>query len=580
MKPVHDLPLLPRPKQAFAGTFDSGKLDKKPDVHFEASLTRPAEYKLTLSPKGPFVVAGGPDGVRAAQRTLAQLRAIAARRPKDRPLPVILVEDWADHERRGFMLDVSRDRIPTLASLRTLVDLLAACGYNELQLYVEHTLAYPGHEAVWGALDALSADEIHELDGRCRERGIELVANQNCFGHLAGWLRTPGYRELAETHDTFRFLDFEKQGPFSLCPIDPRSLALVKEWLAFIARTFTSRRVNIGCDETFDVGQGRSREIVARDGRAAVYTRFVADVARAALDLGLEPHFWADIALSDEEAFARLPEELVPIAWGYEPDSPFERWCTTLARLGRGYVVAPGTSCWRTFAGRTSERRANLAAASAAAHEHGADGLLVTAWGDIGHRQTWPITLRALADGAEACWNAGSSQSDPRAASRVLLGVDDAAPVTWLDELGDLDLALRTGDAARGEARLGNASATFSELFPATATARPRGDAATWNAYAEALAAHAARRPAMSDALLDAELEHAVAWSMLAADAARARLGVRGAPDGAELCRRLDGLAARERELWPQRSRKPGLEHSLVHVATLRERLAGLGHHA
>jgi hypothetical protein len=579
MKAVHDLPLLPRPKSVHAGTFDSGKLDKKADVHFEASLSRPAEYKLTLSPKGPFIVAGGPDGVRAAERTLKQLRAIAAQRPKERPLPILLIEDWADHERRGFMLDVSRDRIPTMATLRELVAALARTGYNELQLYVEHTFAYPGHEAVWGALDALTPDQVREIDGLCRSHGIELVANQNCFGHLAGWLRTPGYTELAETHGTFRFLDFEKQGPFSLCPLEPRSLELVKEWLAVLARTFTSRRVNIGCDETFDVGQGKSRAVVERDGRAAVYTRFVGDVARAALALGLEPHFWADIALSDEEAFTRLPEELVPIAWGYEPDSPFEQWCTTLERLGRGHLVAPGTSCWRTFAGRTSERRANLAAASASAFDHDSDGLLVTAWGDIGHRQTWPITLRALADGAEACWNAGASQADPRAASRELFGVDDASVATWIDELGDLDHTLRTADEALALPRLGNASATFSELFPATAQSKPRGDVERWSACRERLDAHARSRPRSVDALVSAELDHAVRWSRLASDAALVRLGATPARRAA-LLEQVDALTASERELWPQRSRRPGLEHSLVHVAKLRERLVALERHA
>ena len=38
-------------------------------------------------------------------------------------------------ERRGYLLDISRDRIPTMKTLRETVDLLARCRYNELQLY-------------------------------------------------------------------------------------------------------------------------------------------------------------------------------------------------------------------------------------------------------------------------------------------------------------------------------------------------------------------------------------------------------------------------------------------------------------
>ncbi|MEZ5980652.1 MAG: beta-N-acetylhexosaminidase, partial [Planctomycetota bacterium] len=479
MKPI-DLPLIPRPKHVDAGRFDAGKLDREPNVHLERSLARPQEYKLTLSPKGPFVVAGDDSGVRAALRTLDQLRALAKERPKKEPMPVVLVEDWADVPRRGFMLDVSRDRIPKQKELLRLPKLLARLGFDELQLYVEHVFAYPGLEEVWKDLDPLTTDEVRELDARCAKHGVELVANQNCFGHLAGILRAPSFAALAETHDVFRFLDFEKQGPFSLCPTDPRSLELVRGFMRTIADTFGSKRVHVGCDETFDVGQGRSRAEVEARGRAVVCAKFTAQVARAAHEFGLHPMFWADVALGDPRAFELLPDDLEPVAWGYEPDSPLAEQAAALRDLGRSFRVAPGTSCWRTFAGRTSERRGNLAAASTAAAEFGANGLLTTAWGDLGHRQGFAFTLRGLADAAEAGWNAGSEGADPEAVGRVVFGETDGERarelVEWIDDFGDLDAELREGGAAAGDGEpLRNASATFSELFPATSASRPRG---------------------------------------------------------------------------------------------------------
>ena len=50
---------------------------------------------------------------------------------------------------RGYMLDVSRDKVPTLATLKRIVDLLERFGYNQFQLYTEHTFAYSRHKAVW-----------------------------------------------------------------------------------------------------------------------------------------------------------------------------------------------------------------------------------------------------------------------------------------------------------------------------------------------------------------------------------------------------------------------------------------------
>ena len=51
-------------------------------------------------------------------------------------------------ERRAYMLDISRDRVPTRDTLEWLADALAAFGFNELQLYVEHTYAYTDHKTV------------------------------------------------------------------------------------------------------------------------------------------------------------------------------------------------------------------------------------------------------------------------------------------------------------------------------------------------------------------------------------------------------------------------------------------------
>ena len=53
--------------------------------------------------------------------------------------------DYPDFPNRGFMLDVSRDKVPQLETLFWLVDLMASFKMNQLQLYMEHTFAYSDH---------------------------------------------------------------------------------------------------------------------------------------------------------------------------------------------------------------------------------------------------------------------------------------------------------------------------------------------------------------------------------------------------------------------------------------------------
>ena len=99
---------------------------------------------------------------------------------------------------RSYMLDISRDKVPTMGTLKQLVDILARFDYNQFQLYTEHTFAYAAHKAVWEKASPLTAEEIRELDLYCVMHGIELVPNQNCFGHMERWLTKPDYNHLAE----------------------------------------------------------------------------------------------------------------------------------------------------------------------------------------------------------------------------------------------------------------------------------------------------------------------------------------------------------------------------------------------
>ena len=457
-------------------------------------------------------------GLRHARRTIAQLRARFGE-----ALPRLEIEDRPAFGERGFLLDVSRGRVPTRTERRELVDRLAALKLNRLELYTEHTFAYRGHEAVWRDADPLTADDVRELDGWCRSEGIALVANQNCFGHFENWLRHPGYAHLAETHGTFVFEGIELEGPFSLCPTDPRSLDLVRDLLAQLLPCFTSGVVNIGCDETQDVGQGRSRDAVRDRGLFDVYRDHLDAVARFALEHGFTPQFWADIALRFPDRLHELHPELVPIAWGYEPDHPFDELAAALAASGRSFLLCCGTHAWRSWIGRTTERRANLAAVLAAGRAHGASGLLIAEWGDLGHTQVEPIGRLGLAEFAARSWNP-DAPVDPRAVSLHAYADEGLAVADWIAELGDLDRDLRERSGIPDEhgtpTRLRNANAVFERVHPSGFPNRVVDDPSVWNELESRLDRHL-RRLATVETQLERDLRTAVGQAIDAAVGAR-----------------------------------------------------------
>jgi hypothetical protein len=386
----------------------------------------PQGYVLDISPGAITIQAGSEAGIFYAVCTLIQLIKQAACQDNSCQLPCLHIADWPDFPVRGVLLDISRDKVPTMETLYALVDMLAGWKINQLQLYTEHTFAYRQHPTVWAEASPMTGQEILDLDAFCRQRFIDLVPNQSSFGHMERWLRHPEYAGLAETHGTFIApWGEELTGPFSLCPIDPGSLALLQSLYDELLPHFSSRLFNVNCDETFDLGTGRSREACAERGVERVYLDFLLEVYRAVNTRGRTMLFWGDIILHTPELISELPRDVIALDWGYEGDHPFDTQGAHFAASGIPFYVCPGTSSWTSITGRTDNALANLLNAAQNGLKHGAIGYLNTDWGDNGHWQTLPVSYLGFAAGAAYCWTLEANRSLDVARAISLHAFDD-----------------------------------------------------------------------------------------------------------------------------------------------------------
>ena len=197
---IHLLPC-PRSLKLLRGTFTLPK--QKPlaaikVVRTNSAPNHPEGYALTISKNGIEISFRETGGLRAAAATLRQLLREYGRR-----LPCLKIRDWPDFPRRGVMLDISRGRVPKLETLLDLAENLADFKINELQLYTEHTFAYRKYKSVWQSWGALTGEGNPNLDARCRELGIDLVPNQNSFGHLRYFLEDPRLKKLGEVSEPY-----------------------------------------------------------------------------------------------------------------------------------------------------------------------------------------------------------------------------------------------------------------------------------------------------------------------------------------------------------------------------------------
>lgn len=360
------------------------------------------EYTLSVSESGIKITAGGAAGCFYAFATLRQIIMQTGNW-----LPFCEISDSPHFKIRGYMLDVARNKIPTLERLKDLVDTLCLIKINHMELYFEGApFQYKDYPNMWRGFDVLSAAEFSELDAYCSERYIELVPTQNTFGHMERWLNEGGYSDLAECPNGFISQpsgDFVPY-PASLDPSDERSFKLVKNISDDLLSYSASDKYNVCCDETFELGYGKSKELSEKIGLDKVYFNYLMKLYNYCKENGKTMMFWADIINRHPHIVPDLPKDVIALNWGYWPETPSEESCINFEKSGIPYCVCPGTTVWNTMTGNIPQMLKNVRFCILTGAKHNALGVINTEWGDNGHLQGTFSAYPGMVYGAAMSW--------------------------------------------------------------------------------------------------------------------------------------------------------------------------------
>ena len=364
---------------------------------------RPQEYLLRIKTSNIEIHYHQPQGLFYALTTFKQILL----QSPERVLPGVEIIDHPDLKVRGALLDISRNKIPKLETLYAIVDVLSDLKYNQLQVYIEgFSFAYPSFRSLWQHTETpLSPEEIQKLDQYCKDRFIELVPNQNSLGHMASWLQTEVYQELAECPNGYTLFGmFNRKA--TLCPTDPRSLELVKSLSDDLLPNFSSSQFNVNLDEPFELGTCKSKQAAKQAGGVArLYLEYTKKLHKYVKGKGKKMMMWGDVAAKHPEIIQEMPKDITLLEWGYESNHPFEAHCYQLQQAKQPFMVCPGTSSWSSFTGRTFNMMTNIENAIQSGIRFGAEGMLLTDWGDFGHLQYLTVSYAGLAYGGALSWN-------------------------------------------------------------------------------------------------------------------------------------------------------------------------------
>jgi hexosaminidase len=354
-------------------------------------------YVLLATKNGAAIVAATGSGMFYGAQTLKQLIRTDGAAPR---IQLAVIRDWPAMKYRGFHDDLSRGPVPTLEFQKKEIRTFAAYKLNVYSPYYEHTLAYNSSPLISPPGGGMSHEDVRALVAYAKRFHIDVIPEQEAFGHLHHVLKYDLYAPLAETDHGH-----------VLAPNDPASLPLIKSWFAEIDSLFPSKFVHLGADETFELGMGRTKDRVSQTGLGQVYIDFLKQIEGALRYTGKRFLFWGDIAQGSPDLVKSLPKDMLAVGWGYGPNPKAETLLRPFINAGIETWVAPGVNGWSRVYPNNDVALKNIQAMARDGQRLGATGLLNTSWADDGEailNQQW----YGILFGAAASWQAGEASID------------------------------------------------------------------------------------------------------------------------------------------------------------------------
>ena len=395
--------------------------------HLGISENEDQAYRLTINRNFVRMEATTNTGLFYATQSLKQLYRYAFLQSKcgEITLPCMTITDWPNFKIRAWQDDISRGPIVSMDYLKRLIPQMAECKLNAFSLYTEHTFKTQCHPDI-APTDAFTAEEIRELEEFCKPYHIQIIGNQQCFGHFEEILCNPFYSHLADTK-------------WNLNPAKEETYKFLEDHLREVARAYKSPYFNINCDETESLGQGYAKAYVDSIGAEKIYYQHINRVNRMLRPYRKRVMMWGDIADQHPEILEHLDKDIFLIAWSYVGIDDFNSFLKPYANSGHKFFVAPGVSLSERVWPKHYEFEPNITYLCRDGYKNGALGVINTCWDDFGESLI-NSALYGLALGAEMSWNAVSTDERNTEANFAnhFFGSTSDSLINYLDSISEI----------------------------------------------------------------------------------------------------------------------------------------------
>ncbi|MFA6471916.1 MAG: glycoside hydrolase family 20 zincin-like fold domain-containing protein [Candidatus Latescibacterota bacterium] len=403
-------------------------------IEIEHSLE---DYRLEITEDSITIGAATSRGLLYGIRTFQQICE-----QSDLMLPCLSIEDRPDFENRGFYHDISRGKVPQIKTMKLLIEKASRYKLNQIQFYVEHVFAFRSNADIWKGFDVITPDEILQLDEYACSLQIDLVPSLASFGHMYEILQNPVYSSLCELENfdpKQQLLWKNRMEHHTIDVSNEGSYKLIGEMFEDYLPLFSSKTFNICCDETWDLGTGRTKKLADKEGVGELYIGHILRLIEMVQKYDKKVMIWGDIVVKHPELISRLPKDVTLLNWEYG-QSVTDDQTSLFGKSGVRFFNCPGVSGWNRLANDLNAATINIRNMVDYGKKNGARGILNTDWGDYGHINPLAGSFHGMIFGASVSWNNDYRNDDDFDRAVSLLGFSDPSGrvVSLLRELGSL----------------------------------------------------------------------------------------------------------------------------------------------
>ena len=383
------------------GMESRGEEDKAPTLDFRNAATE-EDYALDVRPEEIVCTGRGKAGLYYGVQTLLQL--IRANR-QENGIPCLTIRDWPSLRWRCFQDDMTRGPSSTLDTLQFEVATGAHLKMNLFTYYMEYQYAFKKHPEIGPENGSLEPADLKALVEYAKPRHVDILGNQQSFGHLRQILKHDRYAHLREAPDV-------------ICPVVEESYELLDDLYSEVCPLLPFPWFNVCCDETWDLGKGPSKELADEIGVGGVYVRHVRRVHELLKDkYDKRMMMWGDIILQHPDRLDEVPKDTIMLTWGYGAKPSFESQIKPFAESGYEFFVCPGINNWSRILPDFGTTTTNIRNFVRDGTKLGALGMLNTAWEDDGEALNG-YKWHGYAWGAECAWT-GSTTTPEDFSARI-----------------------------------------------------------------------------------------------------------------------------------------------------------------